>query len=186
MAHYPLTLFCHGRIQNKNSMITFFGDYELDLVDLVALRQGKEELVNDYIQRFRDTRNRCFQIHLAEKQLAGLAFNGLCYYLKERLQGVQFFTLAQLHQRALTCESRSKETAKTIRHNIHIVECYQNSSDDESKEVYDVEWFGQNRPSLWLVPSYSRFERNGKRRLNLHLMLANVTRYSMNYSKWQH
>jgi hypothetical protein len=45
----------------------FFGDYELDLVDLVALRQGKDETVNDYIRRFRDTRNRCFQIHLAEK-----------------------------------------------------------------------------------------------------------------------
>jgi hypothetical protein len=27
---------------------------------------------------------------LAEKQLAGLAFNGLQYYLKERLEGIQF------------------------------------------------------------------------------------------------
>jgi hypothetical protein len=71
----------------------------------VALRQAKDESVNDYI---RDTRNRCFQIHLAEKQLEGLAFNGLRYHLKERLEGIQFFTLAQLHQRALACESRSK------------------------------------------------------------------------------
>jgi hypothetical protein len=29
----------------------------LDLVDLVSLRQTKDESVNDYIQRFRDTRN---------------------------------------------------------------------------------------------------------------------------------
>jgi hypothetical protein len=111
----------------------------LDLVDLVSLRQAKDESVNDYIRRFRDTRNRCFQIHLAEKQLAGLAFNGLRYYLKERLEGIQFFTLAQLHQRASACESRSKETAKTIRHNVHIVECDQSSSDDESAEVYAAE-----------------------------------------------
>jgi hypothetical protein len=40
----------------------FFGDYELDLVNLVALRQEKNELVNDCIQRFLDTRNRCFRI----------------------------------------------------------------------------------------------------------------------------
>jgi hypothetical protein len=93
-------------------------------------------LVNEYIQRFRDTRNQCFQIHLAEKQLAGLAFNGLRYYLKERLEGIQFFTLAQLHQGALASGSRSKETTKTVRHNVHIVECDQSSSDDESKEVY--------------------------------------------------
>ena len=53
----------------------FSGDYELDLIDLVTIRQGKDESVNDYIRRFWDTRNRCFQIYLAEKQLAGLAFN---------------------------------------------------------------------------------------------------------------
>jgi hypothetical protein len=74
-----------------------------------------------------------------KKQLPVLAFNGLRYYLKERLEGVQFFTLAQLHQRALACESRSKETAKTIRHNVYIVECDQSSLDDESKEVYAAE-----------------------------------------------
>jgi hypothetical protein len=33
------------------------GDYELDLVDLVALRQEKDESVSDYIWRFWDTRN---------------------------------------------------------------------------------------------------------------------------------
>jgi hypothetical protein len=119
-----------GGLEQKFHDHFFSGDYELDLVDLVALRQAKDESVNDYIQRFQDTRNRCFRIHLAEKQLAGLAFNGLRYYLKERLEGIQFFTLAQLHQRALACESRSKETAKTIRHNVHIVECDQSSLDD--------------------------------------------------------
>jgi hypothetical protein len=115
----------------------------------VALRQGKDESVNEYIRRFRDTRNQCFQIYLAEKQIAGLAFNVLRYYLKERLEGIQFFTLAQLHQRALVCESRSKETTKNIRHNVHIVECDQNSSDDESMEVYAAEmvWLRQTKYS---------------------------------------
>jgi hypothetical protein len=36
----------------------------------------------------------------------------------------------------LVCESRSKETAKMIHHNVYIVECDQSSSDDESNEVY--------------------------------------------------
>jgi hypothetical protein len=55
--------------------------------------------------------------------------------------------LAQLHQRVLACESRSKETAKTIRHNVHIVECDQSSSDDESTEVYAAEmvWLKQTK-----------------------------------------
>jgi hypothetical protein len=119
----PNSILSWGDLEQKFHDHFFSDDYELDLVDLVALRQGKDESVNEYIRRFRDTRNRYFQIYLAEKQLAGLAFNGLRYYLKERLEGIQFFTLAQLHQRALACESRSKETAKTIRHNVHIVEC---------------------------------------------------------------
>jgi hypothetical protein len=63
----------------------------------------------------------------------------LHYYLKEKLEGIQFFTLAQLHQRALACESRSKELVKTVRHNVHIVEHNQSSSDDEPKEVYTAE-----------------------------------------------
>jgi hypothetical protein len=49
------------------------------------------------------------------------------------------FTLAQLHQHALACESRSKDTHKTTRCNVHIVECYQSSSNDESQEVYAAE-----------------------------------------------
>jgi hypothetical protein len=34
---------------------------------------------------------------LKKKQLAGLAFDGISYYLREILEGIQFFTLAQLH-----------------------------------------------------------------------------------------
>jgi hypothetical protein len=36
---------------------------------------------------FPDTRNRCFQIYVAEKQLTELAFSGLRPYLKEKLDG---------------------------------------------------------------------------------------------------
>jgi hypothetical protein len=92
----------------------FSGEHELELVDLALVRQGPEESVNDYIRSFRDTRNRCFQIHVAEKQVTGLAFNGLRPYLKEKLDGTQFFSLVHLHQRAMTCESRSKETSNRL------------------------------------------------------------------------
>jgi hypothetical protein len=81
----------------------FYGEYELGLADLASVRQGREESVNDYIRRFRDTRNRCFRIHVADKELAGLAFNGLLSYLRDKLDGTQFFSIAQLHQRALAC-----------------------------------------------------------------------------------
>jgi hypothetical protein len=128
-----------GGFRTKIPRSLFSGDYELDLVDLVALRQEKDESVSDCIQRFWDTRNRCFQIYLIDKQLEGIVFDGLRYYLKEKLEGIQFFTLAQLYQRALACESRTKELVKTVHHNVHIVEHNQSSSDNKPKEVYTAE-----------------------------------------------
>jgi hypothetical protein len=46
-----------GGLEQKFHDHFFSCDYELDLVDLVALRQGKYESVNEYIRRFRYTRN---------------------------------------------------------------------------------------------------------------------------------
>jgi hypothetical protein len=75
----------------------FSGDHELELTYLASIRQEPKESDNGYIRRFRNTRNRCFQIHVAEKQLTWLAFNGLRPYLKEKLGGTQFFSLVHLH-----------------------------------------------------------------------------------------
>jgi hypothetical protein len=62
----PNSIYSWGNLEQKFHDHFFSHDYELDLVDLVALREGNDESVNDYIRRFRDTRDRCFQIHLKE------------------------------------------------------------------------------------------------------------------------
>jgi hypothetical protein len=85
-------------------------EYELGIADLASVQHEHEESVNDYIRRFWDTKNLCFRIHVADKELVGLAFNGLLSYLRDKLDGIQLFSIAQLHQRALACESRFKET----------------------------------------------------------------------------
>jgi hypothetical protein len=53
------------------------------------------------------------------KTASTISINGMHYNFKKRLEGIQFFELTQLHQRALDCESQSKDTAKMVRHNIH-------------------------------------------------------------------
>jgi hypothetical protein len=53
----PNSILSWGDLEQKFHDHFFSGDYELDFVDLVALRQGKGESVNEYIRRFRDTRN---------------------------------------------------------------------------------------------------------------------------------
>jgi len=98
-----------------------------------------DESVNDYIRRFHDTKNRCFNVNLAEKDLADLAFNGLRSLIKDKQEGNDFFAVNQVHQRALAAESQSKELHESHRHhcpNTHALEYHSDSSDDESKEVY--------------------------------------------------
>ena len=65
-------------------------------------------------------------MNIAEKDLADLAFNGLCSHIKERLEGYDFFTVTQVHQRALAIESRSKESQESHRHHhssVHALYC---------------------------------------------------------------
>jgi hypothetical protein len=177
----PNSILSWGDLEQKFHQHFFSGDYELDLVDLVALRQEKDESVSDYIRRFQDTRNRCFQIHLTDKQLAGIAFDGLHYYLKEKLKGIQFFTLAQLHQRALACESQSKELVKTVHHNVHIVEHNQSSSDDELKEVYTAEIVRPEQAKSSACSSLQSVQKKQQEEVKFTFNVDKCDKYSMNY-----
>jgi hypothetical protein len=52
----------------------YSGNHEMKLSGLIAVRQRHDETVQDYIQRFRDMRNRCYSFALTDSQLADLAF----------------------------------------------------------------------------------------------------------------
>jgi hypothetical protein len=73
---------------------------ELKLSDLTSIRQGPNESVSDYIRRFRDTKNQCFNLTISEGDMADLAFNSLRSYLQEKLDGHTFITLSQLQQKS--------------------------------------------------------------------------------------
>jgi hypothetical protein len=64
-----------------------------------------------------------------------------------------------------------------------MVDCDQSSSDDEPQDMYVAEMVWPKEAKSQFVPLYSRFKINSKKRLNLCLMLANVIKYSMNYSR---
>ena len=80
---------------------------------------------------------------MQKKDLADLAINGLRSHIKERLEGYDFFTVTQMHQRALAVESRSKESQESHRHHrssVDALECNSNYSDGESNDVYAAEF----------------------------------------------
>ena len=53
-------------------------------------------------------------MNIAEKDLANLAFNGLHSHIKERLEGYDFFTVTQVHQRALAMKAEAKNLKSLI------------------------------------------------------------------------
>jgi hypothetical protein len=66
------------------------GEVELRLFDRMSLRQKYTKTISDYLRRFREVRNRCYNLTIGEKDLADLAFASLTPYLKDKLDGPEF------------------------------------------------------------------------------------------------
>jgi hypothetical protein len=56
------------------------------------------ELITDYIRRFRDTRNRCFNSNISDKDIADFAYSGLSMHLKDKLESRVFSNVSQVLQ----------------------------------------------------------------------------------------
>ena len=78
----------------------YSGDSELRLSHLTAIRQKHNEPVADYIRRFRDTRNRCLNLNLFERDITDLAFGSLSSALKDKLSSFDFTDVSQLLQKS--------------------------------------------------------------------------------------
>jgi hypothetical protein len=169
----PNSINSWNDLESKFHEHFFSGEYKLGLADLASVQQGREESVSDYIRRFWDTRNRCFRIHVADKKLAGLTF-GLLSYLRDKLDGTQFFSIAQLHQRALDCESRFKGTSKSIARTIHLVE--RDNSDDESADVYAAEFIWPTKAKSSACSSLQPVQKNRQEEIKFTLNVAKCDR----------
>ena len=55
----------------------YSGDNETKLMDLTSVRQGRDESIQEYLKKFKDIKNRCFNLSLSEKDLVDLALAGL-------------------------------------------------------------------------------------------------------------
>jgi hypothetical protein len=131
-------------------------DTKLRLSHLTAIKQKHNESVADYIRRFRDTKNRCFNLNISDKDLANLAYSGLTPHLKEKLVSHVFFDVSQVLQRALDCKSRAKESrsfpmsSEKTRNECHVnaIEYRSKSSDDEEADmcVDESSWGSKSKP----------------------------------------
>jgi hypothetical protein len=54
------------------------------LTDLTSVRQNKEESVSDYLKRFKEVKNRCFNLSLTDSDPVDLAAGGLRSAIRDR------------------------------------------------------------------------------------------------------
>ena len=78
---------------------------------MTSVRQGRDESVSDYFKRFKDIKNRCFNLTIPKKELAEIAFGGLRSYLKEKLEGGVYYSINGLQLRAMSQEAKFKKDA---------------------------------------------------------------------------
>ena len=133
------------------------------MLDLTSVKQNRDESVLDYFQRFKALKNRCFNSSLSEKDLVDLAFNGLCSYLKEKLEGFDFIMVNHLQMHAIGVEFKyknSKDPFKPHRSNTHVVENDSDCSDDEEKGVYAAEFVWLSKDKSSMCPSLKPVQKN--------------------------
>jgi hypothetical protein len=141
-------VFIWAQLEQKFYEYFYSGDTEFRLSHLTAIKQKHNESAAEYIRRFRDTRNQCFNLNISYKDLVDLAYSGLTPHLKDKLESHVFSDISQVLQRALDCESRAKEfrnfprSSEKPRNECHVntVEYSSKSSDDEEVDICVAEW----------------------------------------------
>ena len=120
--------------------------------------------MSDYIRRFRDTRNKCFNLTISDKDLADLAYAGLSSHIKDKLHNNGFSDASQVLQRALACESRVKDSRSfqksSNHHAINVLEYASDDSDNEDADVYVAEcsWTSKSKP--FICPNLKPVQKN--------------------------
>jgi hypothetical protein len=104
----PNSVFIWAHLEQKFYEYFYSGNTELRLSHLIAIKQKHAEPIADYIRRFKDTRNLCFNMNISYKDWVDLTYSGLSSHLRKKLESHVFFDVRQVLQRALNYESRAK------------------------------------------------------------------------------
>jgi hypothetical protein len=79
----PNSIFAWAQLEQKFDEYFYSSNTELRLSHLTVIKQKHNEPAANYIRRFSDTRNRCFNLNISYKDLSDLAYSGLAPHLKK-------------------------------------------------------------------------------------------------------
>jgi len=124
----------------------FSGVHEKKITDLVRLRQRNDESVENFVQRLRDVKNKCYSLVLDDRQLADLAFQGLLPHIKEKYASQEFENLSHLVQRISDQNVNAFEPKRAWNKKVSFVNEVTSSDSDEELVIGLVELVRNKKP----------------------------------------
>jgi hypothetical protein len=108
---------------------------------LAQVRQKRGETVAEYIQRFREVKNRCYSTRITEKEAVKLASLGLAKPIKDMGFQLEFNSLAHLVQKLTSYEQRCSEIYQDkLKRQIILIDTEDAEDSGEEQEVAVAEW----------------------------------------------
>jgi hypothetical protein len=99
---------------------------------------------------------RCFNLSITDMDLVDISLKGLMSYIREKIEGSDFLSVAQVQVRALVVENRmnkEKDNFKSRRSNVHIIDYDSDSSNNSDKEVYAAEFVWPSKEKAYSCSS---------------------------------
>jgi hypothetical protein len=157
-------------LEQKFHEYFYNGEVELRLSDLTTVRQKYNEMASEYLKRFRETRNRCYNLTIGERDLADLAFAGLASYLREKMEGQDFVDMNQVLQRAMIHENRARDhksysrfregsSKEREKQGVNFID--DESADEGDAEVCVAEWVDMPKPMSCSFPKPNTTKKEG-------------------------
>ncbi|KAK1670504.1 hypothetical protein QYE76_058663 [Lolium multiflorum] len=128
---------------------------EAGIADLAQVRQKRGETVSEYIQRFRTVRNRCYSVHVSEKEAVELAVVGLSSSIKEVASQADYPSLAHMVQKLSAYEQRHPDVYQDkFKRVVTMVDAGEDEGLTGEREVAVAEWTRAAGPVTckWVKP----------------------------------
>jgi hypothetical protein len=116
----------------------FSGINEMKIIDLTRLKQRNNETIAGFVHKFREVRNKCYNLNLGDRQLVELAFQGLLPTLREKYASHDFESLSQLVSRMSQETAKSYEPRRSFQKKVSYVDY--SDSEDEDNMIGLAEW----------------------------------------------
>jgi hypothetical protein len=111
------------------------------IADLAQVRQKRRETVAEYIQRFREVKNRCYLTRITEKEAVKLASLGLAEPIKDVGFQLELNSLAPLVQKLTSYEQRHPEIYQDkFKNQITLINTEDAKDSREEQEVAVAKW----------------------------------------------